>query len=91
MSAPDRALRASRRFVGIDGRAVARNIFLDINTFRDSRSVDKDPLVGDLQFGIAVTWKNVRPGCTHVLRTREFESRSNARHGFDAFNLSMQF
>lgn len=27
-----------------EGRAVARNIFLDGNTFQDSRSVDKEPL-----------------------------------------------
>jgi hypothetical protein len=78
-------------FAGIDGRAVARNIFLDGNTFRDSRSVDKELLVGDLQFGIAVTWQNVRLGYTHVLRTREFESQDGARHNFGAFSLSMQF
>lgn len=29
-------------FAGVEGRAVARNIFLDGNTFRDSRSVDKE-------------------------------------------------
>ena len=78
-------------FAGIDGRAVARNIFLDGNTFRNSRSVDKEPLVDDLQFGIAVTWKNIRLGYTHVLRTREFESQSDAHHEFGAFSLSMQF
>lgn len=78
-------------FAGIDGRAVARNIFLDGNTFRDSRSVDKEPLVGDLQFGIAVTWKTVRLGYTHVLRTREFKSQGNPPHDFGAFSLSMEF
>ena len=39
-------------FAGIEGRAVARNIFLDGNTFRDSHSVDKRPIVGDFQVGL---------------------------------------
>ena len=77
-------------FAGIEGRAVARNIFLDGNTFRDSRSVDKEPLVGDLQFGIALTWRNLRLSYTHVLRTREFETQDEA-DDFGAFSLSMRF
>lgn len=68
----------------------ARNIFLDGNTFRDSRSVDKEPLVGDLQFGIAVTWRNVRLSYTHVLRTREFKTQGEA-DDFGAFSLSVRF
>lgn len=77
-------------FAGVEGRAVARNIFLDGNTFRDSRSVDKEPLVGDLQFGIALTWSDVRLGYTHVLRTREFETQGEA-DSFGGFSLSMRF
>ena len=41
-------------FAGAQGRAVARNIFLDGNTFRTSRSVDKKPLVADLQAGFSI-------------------------------------
>src|SRR3546814_4428144 len=41
-------------FVGAEGRLMVRNIFLDGNTFEDSHSVDKYPLVFDLQAGIAV-------------------------------------
>ncbi|MBC7152957.1 MAG: lipid A deacylase LpxR family protein [Rhizobium sp.] len=77
-------------FAGTEGRAVARNIFLDGNTFRDSRSVDKEPLVGDLQFGIALTWRNVRLSYTHVLRTREFETQDGG-DDFGAFSLSVLF
>ncbi len=36
----------------LTGSAVAHNIFLDGNTFRDSHSVDKEPLVGLLVAGI---------------------------------------
>lgn len=77
-------------FAGVEGRAVARNIFLDGNTFRDSRSADKEPLVGDLQFGIALTWRNVRLSYTHVLRTREFETQEEP-NDFGAFSLSVRF
>lgn len=77
-------------FAGMEGRAVARNIFLDGNTFRDSRSVDKELLVGDLQCGIALTWRNVRLSYTHVLRTREFETQDEADE-FGAFSLSVRF
>lgn len=77
-------------FAGIEGRAVARNIFLDGNTFRDSRNVDKEPLVGDLQFGIAITWRNLRLGYTHVLRKREFKGQGGRRDDFGAISLSLQ-
>lgn len=77
-------------FAGVEGRAVARNIFLDGNTFRDSRSVDKEPLVGDLQFGFALTWSDVRLGYTHVLRTREFKTQGKTGE-FGAVSLSIQF
>jgi Uncharacterized protein conserved in bacteria (DUF2219) len=38
-------------FVGTQGRAVAWNIFLDDNTFQNSRSVVKEPVVADLIIG----------------------------------------
>lgn len=75
-------------FAGLEGRAVVRNIFLDGNTFRDSRSVNKEPFVGDVQLGIALTWRGWRLSYTHVMRTREFESQSG-RDEFGALSLSM--
>lgn len=77
-------------FAGIDGRAVARNIFLDGNTFRDSRSVDKYPLVGDLQFGLVLDWPGIRLSYTHVLRTREFRGQ-DGRDDFGAISVSVKF
>lgn len=62
-------------FAGIEGRAVARNIFLDGNTFSDSPSVDKIPFVGDLQFGLAITMDRFRLSFTQIMRTREFEGQ----------------
>lgn len=77
-------------FAGIEGRAVAHNIFLDGNTFRDSRSVDKEPLVGDLQFGFVLDWSDIRFSYTHVLRSREFQAQEN-NDNFGAFSVSVKF
>lgn len=77
-------------FAGVDGRAVARNIFLDGNSFETSRSVSKKPLVGDLQFGAAITLGGTRITYTHVIRSKEFDTQ----HGHDQFgavNVSFRF
>jgi hypothetical protein len=63
-------------FGGIEVRAVARNIFLDGNTFADSHSVDRKPLVADLQFGAAVQFDNIRLAISNVYRTREFDGQN---------------
>ena len=74
-------------FAGIEGRAVARNIFLDGNTFSDSHSVDREPLVADLQFGVAYQWHGVRVAISNIWRSPEFDGqRENTQFG--ALNLS---
>ena len=77
-------------FAGVDGRAVARNIFLDGNTWQTSRSVDRIPWVGDLQLGAAVTFEQWRLSFTHVFRTREYRTQVHADQ-FGAINLSYRF
>lgn len=77
-------------FAGIEGRAVARNIFLDGNTWKDSASVDKHIFVGDIQAGIAVTYGNVRLAYTHVLRSPEFQG-DKAINSFGGLSLSWRF
>lgn len=47
-------------FVGAEGRAVGRNIFLDGNSFKDSPAVDKKPFVTDAIAGVAFTYSKVR-------------------------------
>ncbi len=61
-------------FAGAQGRAVAQDIFLDGNTFRQSPHVDKKPLVADLQAGFSVIWpyNYVRTDFSVVRRTEEF-------------------
>ncbi len=77
-------------FAGIEGRAVARNIFLDGNTFTDSHSVDKKILVGDAQLGLALLFKPVRITYTQVFRTIEFDGQVTPHH-FGAFSVTWNF
>ncbi|MHA1568721.1 MAG: lipid A deacylase LpxR family protein [Alphaproteobacteria bacterium] len=77
-------------FAGGEGRLVARNIFLDGNTSGDGHSVDKKPLVGDAQIGIAIVFPGARLTYTHVFRTREFRGQRRADR-FGAFSLSVRF
>lgn len=76
-------------FVGVEGRAVARNIFLDGNTFYESSSVTKEPLVGDVQFGYVFDWRRYRLCYTHVLRTREYQTQAS-RDDFGAFSITVR-
>lgn len=75
-------------FAGVEGRLVARNIFLDGNSFKNSRHVRKEPLVGDLQFGLALIWPGLRLTYTHVLRSQEFREQRKADN-YGSFTLSM--
>jgi hypothetical protein len=65
-------------FIGVEGRAVARNIFLDGNAFRESRSVDKKSFVGDLQAGVSLFWsKSLRFDVMAMRRSPEFEGQQS--------------
>ena len=77
-------------FAGWDGRAIARNIFLDGNTFEDSRHVDRIPWVSDFQLGLAVAMDRWRLTFTHVFRSREFTTQQHPDQ-FGAINLSIRF
>ncbi len=77
-------------FAGMEGNAVARNIFLDGNTFEDSASVDKKHFVGGLQAGLALTYDGVRYAYTHMLRTKEFEGQEGGE-SYGAFTVSWKF
>ena len=77
-------------FAGVDGRAIARNLFLDGNSFERSRSVDKMNLVGDLILGAAVTFDSFRLAFTHDIRTREYKTQP-ADDQFGAVDLTFRF
>jgi hypothetical protein len=64
-------------FTTIGGRVVGRDIFLDGNTFGNSPSVDKEILVGSLQAGAAITYKDMRLSYTQVYMTKEYKTQKN--------------
>lgn len=78
-------------FAGLEGRLVGRNIFLDGNTFENSRSVDKEPLVGDFQYGGVLTYDIYRLSYTHIIRSTEFHDQAGVRQDFSAVTFSVQF
>jgi hypothetical protein len=77
-------------FAGAAGRLVGRDIFLDGNTFRDSRSVDHRPFVADLEIGAAVFWHDIRLGYTQVFRSKEFVAQEKS-FTFGVLSLSFAF
>jgi hypothetical protein len=76
-------------FAGVQGRAVARNLFLDGNTFEDSASVERNPYVGDFQTGFAISAGDWRLAYTYVWRTEEFETQPT-RQDFGALAISVR-
>ena len=77
-------------FGAADGMAVGRNIFLDGNSFRDSHSVDKDYLVGELRAGIGLEWLNWRGSFSQNTRTREFRGQKHAQN-YGTFSVQYVF
>jgi lipid A 3-O-deacylase len=93
--ADPRFLRPFRRFgihlfFAVDGNAVARNIFLDGNTFRDSHSVRKKPFVADLIGGIGMIIHRFKITYSYVHRTKEFDTQRDEQN-FGAISVSFTF
>jgi hypothetical protein len=78
-------------FAAVDGRAVARDLFLDGNTFRDSRSVDKETFVADVSYGIGLIAGRWQATFTQVRRTREFRTQTGPPTDFGSCSLSCAF
>lgn len=77
-------------FVGPEVRYVARNIFLDGNTWKDSHSVDRRPFVLDTQVGLTVLVGGARITYTQVLMSPEFNEQREWDH-FGALTMSWKF
>lgn len=78
-------------FGAADGRAVARDIFLDGNTFRASRSAPKEPLVADLSAGVGFIAGRWQITYTQVWRTREFKTQRDYYNQFGSLTLSRAY
>jgi lipid A 3-O-deacylase len=69
-------------FAAAEGSAVGRNAFLDGNLYQKSAHIDKEPLVGDLVYGLGATiGKHLEGSWTFVTRSREFVGQK----GYDQF------
>lgn len=77
-------------FVLADGRAVARDIFLDGNTFLDSHSVDKEYFVLDAAAGISLVRNRFKLSYAQVFRSREFKSQKE-NHRFGSMSVSYSY
>lgn len=70
-------LAAWQVFGGVEGRAVAQNIFLDGNTFTDSHSVDKKHFVYDATAGVSTAFGKGRVSYAIVYRSKEFDDQED--------------
>lgn len=70
-----RAGFSAHAFLSAEGRAVARNIFLDGNTWRSSHSVKKLPAMADLSAGLVVSFPRFQLTYTQDYRTKEFRTQ----------------
>lgn len=79
-------------FIGGQGRAVARDIFLDGNSWRDGGpSVDKRPLVADMTAGLVVHWRGLRLAYSQVWRTEEFYGQRGGLQSFGSVGFTARF
>ena len=90
-TAPSRNGRATgwsmHLFLTTDARWVLRDITLDGNTFRDSHSVDKRPLVAEGGYGLAVMRGKWKFALARYHRTREFETQRDLP-AYGSFTIS---
>jgi hypothetical protein len=77
-------------FAGVEGRAVLRDISLDGNTWRDSRSVDRETWVGDASAGLVFFTPWARLTATYTIRSQEFTTQREAAQ-FGSLSVAMRF
>lgn len=77
-------------FARAEGRAVARNIFLDGNTFGDSPSVDRKWFVADVSVGASVNYRNTKLTYALVYRTLEFDTQAEGQI-FGSVSMNIAF
>lgn len=78
-------------FAGLGGQAVARDVTLDGNTWRDSPSVKLKPLIGQADAGLAILAFGARLTYTHVVQTQDFQHQKGGLHQFGSLALSVRF
>lgn len=77
-------------FASGQGIAIARNIFLDGNTFRNSHRVKKYPFLLETEFGVVGSYKRWTGTWRFVSRSPEFEQRSRI-NSFASISLGYEY
>lgn len=77
-------------FAGLDLRAIARDIFLDGNTFRDSASIEKEPFVASFGAGASIVAGSWKLTYTQIYRTKQFELQARP-HAYGSISVSYTF
>lgn len=79
--------------LGGELRAVARELWLDGNTWQDSHSVDREPLVGELRLGLEGRLGPLRLTYVHVFRSSQFDGPDGqgGAHDYASLRLSVAF
>lgn len=78
-------------FAGANGQAVARDLFLDGDTFRHSPSVGHRGLVGAFEAGAAIMLAGVRVTYTQVFQTPEFGRQRAGLFNYGSLSGSVRF
>lgn len=79
-------------FAGADGQAIARDVFLDGSTFRThSPHVSKEPLLGELQAGLALMVYGVRVTYTQTFQTQSFKGQRSGLFNFGSLSAAARF
>ncbi len=66
-------------FASTQIEAIYHDIFLDGNTWRDSQSVDKKPLVADLSLGASYSINMFKLTYRHLFRTEQFDNQKKGQ------------
>jgi len=69
------------------GRAVEHNLFIEGNNFHRSHSLPIEPLVGEVQLGVALAWRWFELGYSQTFLTDQFKAQ-RGDHSYGAINAS---
>lgn len=77
-------------FGGVEGRLVARDLFIQGNTFKDSAGVDLENAQMDIQAGLALQIEDVEVSFTHVVRSPQ-HTRQDRWSRFGSVSIRTRF
>ncbi len=77
-------------FFSAGSKVVFRNIFLDGNTFRDSHSVEKEPVLGIFSGGIGLITGRIKTVLMYIYQTKSFKCQKSPQR-FGSISISYQY